>query len=212
MAPKRATRSTPGTENITTTTVTNAQLQEMIDQGVTAALVSRDANRNGDDSYTSGTVSEGMNTLLTKYCPRGEMEEDELEMWNLKVKGTDVVTYNQHFQELALMCDRMFPEESDKVEKYVGGLPGNDTMAYQQQLPKREECVQLTPLGLVKERYAGDSFLVATSASSSTMAVQCKMVQTCKMGRQQTKTVGVLLLLTIREPSLAMNVRIKALL
>ncbi|GJV03377.1 hypothetical protein Tco_1336946 [Tanacetum coccineum] len=55
MAPKRATRSTPGTENITTTTVTNAQLQEMIDQGVTAALVSRDANRNGDDSYTSGT-------------------------------------------------------------------------------------------------------------------------------------------------------------
>ncbi|GKC68770.1 hypothetical protein Tco_1101368 [Tanacetum coccineum] len=55
MAPKRATRSTPGTENLTTTTVTNAQLQAMIDQGVTAALVARDANRNGDDSHTSGT-------------------------------------------------------------------------------------------------------------------------------------------------------------
>ncbi|GKD30199.1 putative reverse transcriptase domain-containing protein, partial [Tanacetum coccineum] len=27
------------------------------------------------------------------------------------------------FQELALMCARMFPEESDKIEKYVGGLP-----------------------------------------------------------------------------------------
>nr|GEX08417.1 putative reverse transcriptase domain-containing protein [Tanacetum cinerariifolium] len=26
-------------------------------------------------------------------------------------------------RELALMCDRMFPEESDEVEKYVGGLP-----------------------------------------------------------------------------------------
>ncbi|GKF72196.1 hypothetical protein Tco_0208310 [Tanacetum coccineum] len=25
--------------------------------------------------------------------------------------------------ELALMCSRMFPEESDEVEKYVGGLP-----------------------------------------------------------------------------------------
>ncbi|GJV25136.1 reverse transcriptase domain-containing protein [Tanacetum coccineum] len=34
-----------------------------------------------------------------------------VEMWNLKVKGTDVVSYNQHFQELALMCARMFPEE-----------------------------------------------------------------------------------------------------
>ncbi|GJR57436.1 hypothetical protein Tco_0145695 [Tanacetum coccineum] len=44
-------------------------------------------------------------------------------MWNLKVKGTDVVTYSQRFQELALMCDRMFPEEIDQVEKYVGGLP-----------------------------------------------------------------------------------------
>ncbi|GJR22474.1 DNA-directed DNA polymerase [Tanacetum coccineum] len=39
------------------------------------------------------------------------------------VKGTDVVGYNQCFQELALMCARMFPEESDKIEKYVGGLP-----------------------------------------------------------------------------------------
>ncbi|GKE44363.1 reverse transcriptase domain-containing protein, partial [Tanacetum coccineum] len=25
--------------------------------------------------------------------------------------------------ELALLCGRMFPEESDKIEKYVGGLP-----------------------------------------------------------------------------------------
>ncbi|GKG38672.1 hypothetical protein Tco_0460384 [Tanacetum coccineum] len=39
----------------TTTSVTNAQLQAMIDQGVTAALAARDANRFGDDSHTSGT-------------------------------------------------------------------------------------------------------------------------------------------------------------
>nr|GFD08491.1 hypothetical protein [Tanacetum cinerariifolium] len=28
----------------------------MVDQGVTAAMAARDANRNGDDSHTSGTV------------------------------------------------------------------------------------------------------------------------------------------------------------
>ncbi|GJS37033.1 putative reverse transcriptase domain-containing protein [Tanacetum coccineum] len=61
--------------------------------------------------------------MTDKYCPRGEIKKLEFEMWNLKVKGTDVVTYSQRFQELALMCDRMFPEEIDKVEKYVGGLP-----------------------------------------------------------------------------------------
>ncbi|GKD51054.1 hypothetical protein Tco_1280030, partial [Tanacetum coccineum] len=41
---------------------------------------------------------------------------------NLKVKGTDVLSYNQRFQELALMCLRLFLEESNEVEKYVGGL------------------------------------------------------------------------------------------
>ncbi|GKE08563.1 putative reverse transcriptase domain-containing protein, partial [Tanacetum coccineum] len=61
--------------------------------------------------------------MIDKYCPRSEIKKLETEMWNLKVKGTDVLSYNQRFQELALMCDRMFPEESDVVEKYAGGLP-----------------------------------------------------------------------------------------
>ncbi|GJU79126.1 putative reverse transcriptase domain-containing protein [Tanacetum coccineum] len=51
------------------------------------------------------------------------MNKLEAELWNLKVKGTDVIGYNQRFQELALLCVRMFPEESDKIERYVGGLP-----------------------------------------------------------------------------------------
>ncbi|GJR65673.1 putative reverse transcriptase domain-containing protein [Tanacetum coccineum] len=31
--------------------------------------------------------------------------------------------YNQRFQELSLLCVRMFPEESDKIERYVGDCP-----------------------------------------------------------------------------------------
>nr|GFC00544.1 hypothetical protein [Tanacetum cinerariifolium] len=44
-------------ETINTTLVTNAQLQAMIEQGVTAALAARDALRstNGDDSHNSRT-------------------------------------------------------------------------------------------------------------------------------------------------------------
>ncbi|GKD09972.1 putative reverse transcriptase domain-containing protein, partial [Tanacetum coccineum] len=61
--------------------------------------------------------------MTDKYCPRGEIKKLKTEMWELKTKGTDVVGYSRHFQELALMCDRMFPEESDRVEKYIGGLP-----------------------------------------------------------------------------------------
>ncbi|GKF07750.1 reverse transcriptase domain-containing protein, partial [Tanacetum coccineum] len=182
----------------------------MIDQGVTSALAAREANRNGDDSHTSGTGSrriervarectyqdfmkckplyfkgaegvveltqwfERMETIFhisncfvenqikfstctllagaltwwnshvmtvshdvayaitwadlrkkmtDKYCLRNEMKKLKTELWNLKVKGTDVIGYNQRFQELALLCVRMFPEESDKIERYVGGLP-----------------------------------------------------------------------------------------
>ncbi|GJU25887.1 putative reverse transcriptase domain-containing protein [Tanacetum coccineum] len=215
MAPKRAIRSTPVTTTptpttTTTTSVTNAQLQVMINQGVTVALAARDANRNGDDSHTSGTggkrtervirectyqdfmkckplyfkgtegvvqltqwfermetvfhisnypmenqVKFSTCTLLAgaltwwnshvmivshdaayamtwadlrkkmtdKYCLRNEMKKLKAQLWNLKVKGTDVIGYNQRFQELALLCVRMFSEESDKIKRYVGGLP-----------------------------------------------------------------------------------------
>ncbi|GJY02668.1 putative reverse transcriptase domain-containing protein [Tanacetum coccineum] len=65
-----------------------------------------------------------LNKMMTvKYCPRGEIKKLEINLWNLKLKGTDVASYTLRFQELALMCGRMFHEESEEDEKYVGGLP-----------------------------------------------------------------------------------------
>ncbi|GKF61911.1 hypothetical protein Tco_0181965 [Tanacetum coccineum] len=61
--------------------------------------------------------------MTDKYCPRNEMKKLEAELWNLKVKGTDVIGYNQRFQELALLCVRMFSEESDKIERDVSRFP-----------------------------------------------------------------------------------------
>ncbi|GKA72359.1 putative reverse transcriptase domain-containing protein [Tanacetum coccineum] len=42
--------------------------------------------------------------------------------WKI-LKKMMTANYKQRFQELALMCGRIFPKESDEVEKYVGGLP-----------------------------------------------------------------------------------------
>ncbi|GJS26284.1 hypothetical protein Tco_0486904 [Tanacetum coccineum] len=60
MAPRgRPTRLNPGTtpqpvtDTHTATSVTSAQLQAMIDEGVTAVLAARAMTRNGDDSHTS---------------------------------------------------------------------------------------------------------------------------------------------------------------
>ncbi|GJY40061.1 reverse transcriptase domain-containing protein, partial [Tanacetum coccineum] len=156
---KRTTRSTPAVTTATATTVTDAQLKALIDQGIANALAARDADRsrNGEDSHDSGVVEltqwfERMEIVFRisnctlenqikfstcillgsaltwwnshvkivghdvaytmtwtnlkkkmtdKYCPRGEIKKLEDEMWNLK----DV------------------SEESDKIEKYVDGLP-----------------------------------------------------------------------------------------
>nr|GFC49883.1 reverse transcriptase domain-containing protein [Tanacetum cinerariifolium] len=61
--------------------------------------------------------------MADKYSPRNEMKKIETEFWNLEVQGTDVTRYNQRFQELALMCVQTCPEESDRVKRYIGGLP-----------------------------------------------------------------------------------------
>nr|GEW83240.1 hypothetical protein [Tanacetum cinerariifolium] len=60
--------------------------------------------------------------MTEKYCPRNEIKKLEMEIWDLKVMGTDLTSYTQRFQELALLCGRMFPEEFDKIERYIGGL------------------------------------------------------------------------------------------
>nr|GEV06707.1 putative reverse transcriptase domain-containing protein [Tanacetum cinerariifolium] len=163
---KRTTKATPTTATTPTTTITNAQLQALIDPGVAAALAERDTDRswNGDNSNDSGTGgrrqlatlrecsytgflkckpmsfqgTEGVvgltrwavgqdvayampwaalkRMITDKYCPRGEIQKLESEYCNLKVKGIDLLNYNHRFQELALMCDRIFPEESAKED------------------------------------------------------------------------------------------------
>ncbi|GKD65951.1 hypothetical protein Tco_1308059 [Tanacetum coccineum] len=57
IAPKRTTRSTPATTTNPTTSMTNAQLKALIDQGIANALAARDADRsqNGEDNHDSGT-------------------------------------------------------------------------------------------------------------------------------------------------------------
>ncbi|GJU50671.1 putative reverse transcriptase domain-containing protein [Tanacetum coccineum] len=63
--------------------------------------------------------------LTDKYCPKGEIKKLEIELWNLKVKGNDVGGYTQRFQELALMCTKFLSDETEKVDKYISGLPDN---------------------------------------------------------------------------------------
>ncbi|GJR07691.1 putative reverse transcriptase domain-containing protein [Tanacetum coccineum] len=66
-----------------------------------------------------------MKLMTEVYCPRNEIQKMETELWNLTVKGNDLTAYTQRFQELILLCTRMVPDEEDRVERFIGGLPNN---------------------------------------------------------------------------------------
>ncbi|GJV36709.1 putative reverse transcriptase domain-containing protein [Tanacetum coccineum] len=63
--------------------------------------------------------------MTDKYCPQGEIKKLEIELWNLKVKGNDVPTYTERFQELTLICTKFVANETKKVDKYISGFPDN---------------------------------------------------------------------------------------
>ncbi|GJR02148.1 putative reverse transcriptase domain-containing protein [Tanacetum coccineum] len=120
--------------------------EAMINQGVTAALAARDANRNGDDSHTSG-----MGGRRTERVARECTYQDFMKCKPLYFKGTEgVIKFStctllagaltwwnsqvltvSHDVAYAMtwanlrkkMTDKMFPEESNKIERYVGELP-----------------------------------------------------------------------------------------
>nr|GFA68527.1 hypothetical protein [Tanacetum cinerariifolium] len=85
-------------ETVNTTTVTNAQLQEMINQGVTAALAARDALRstNGDDSHNSR-----IGVRRTERATRECTYIDFLKCQPSPFKGTEGVA------SLSQWCERM---------------------------------------------------------------------------------------------------------
>ncbi|GKC18464.1 hypothetical protein Tco_1020614, partial [Tanacetum coccineum] len=134
-----------------TTSVINAQLQAMIDQGVAAALVTRDANRstNGEDNHNSGT-----SVKRTERVARECTYQDFMKCQPLFFKGTEgVVKLTQWFERMETVfrirnytmenqikfstCTLLGValtwwnshvrtvghDEFDKIEKYVGGLP-----------------------------------------------------------------------------------------
>ncbi|GJW14527.1 hypothetical protein Tco_0018660 [Tanacetum coccineum] len=130
MASKRTTRANLA-DTTATTSVTNAQLKAMINQGVTDALVARDADRNtnGDDSHNSG-----IGVRRTERVARECTYPDFMKCQPLNFKGTEGVTnlekkmtdkYCSRFKIKKLEAEllNLKVKESDKIEIYVNGLP-----------------------------------------------------------------------------------------
>ena len=60
--------------------------------------------------------------LMQEYCPRGEVQKIEQELWSLTMVGSNITTYTNRFSDLEILCPEMVALESKKIERYIWGL------------------------------------------------------------------------------------------
>ncbi|GKD30854.1 reverse transcriptase domain-containing protein [Tanacetum coccineum] len=149
---KRLRRTMTNTRSGMTSAVIEEMINQRVDATLEARWVTQDlelenGNGNGNGNGTGNGNNRGDNSdgnenrnvngrgdmpgaqllkLMTEvYYPRNEIQKMETELSNLSVKNNDMATYTQRFQELTMMCTKMVPEEEDRVEKFIRGLPDN---------------------------------------------------------------------------------------
>nr|GEW08914.1 hypothetical protein [Tanacetum cinerariifolium] len=82
--------------------------------------------------------------MTDKYYPQGEIKKLEIELWNLKVKENNVPAYTKRFQELTLICTKFVTNETEKIDKYVSGLPDKIYESMKASKPKTlDETIEL---------------------------------------------------------------------
>nr|GFC24668.1 reverse transcriptase domain-containing protein [Tanacetum cinerariifolium] len=69
------------------------------------------------------TWTELKRLLTNKYCPRTKIKKMEDKFYNLSIKGNGLKTYVRRFQELAVLCPNMVPNNEKLMEVFIGGLP-----------------------------------------------------------------------------------------
>ncbi|GJX47486.1 putative reverse transcriptase domain-containing protein [Tanacetum coccineum] len=79
----------------------------------------------GIDAANGTPWAEVRRWMTEEFCPRSVLQRLEQELYNLKLKGTDIDGYTNRFHELALLCPRMVEPEQVKVEQYIRGLSKN---------------------------------------------------------------------------------------
>ncbi|GJS45250.1 putative reverse transcriptase domain-containing protein [Tanacetum coccineum] len=120
--------------------MTPESVQAMIDQ----ALLRNSTN--GDEAIVHTGITEGTCVVcLTRWIEKMES------VFNIsgcaienQVKGNDVPTYTEHFQELTLICTKFVANETEKINKYISGLHDNIYGSVKSSRPKMlDETIEL---------------------------------------------------------------------
>ncbi|GKA74060.1 putative reverse transcriptase domain-containing protein [Tanacetum coccineum] len=151
--------------------------------GVITALAARHANRNGDDIHTSG-----MGGRRTERVVRESTYQDFM--------NHEVVYAFDMGRSVKEMTDKMFPEESDKIERlgsmeFEKTLP--ETIKTNNNRTRGRTLAGLILQGLVKESHTGDLKPYALNATITTTSMCFKCHKCNKVGHFACfMTIGVL--------------------
>ncbi|GKE66019.1 putative reverse transcriptase domain-containing protein, partial [Tanacetum coccineum] len=121
--------------------MTPESVQAMIDQALLRNSTNGDGSHSShEDNRRNVAQEENDGQVLSQ----GEIKKLEIELWNLKVKGNDVPTYTECFQELTLICTKFVANETEKIDKYISGLPDNIYGSVKSSRPKTlDETIEL---------------------------------------------------------------------
>nr|GEV79325.1 putative reverse transcriptase domain-containing protein [Tanacetum cinerariifolium] len=135
MAPKRTTRANPATTTTTTTTsVTDAQLEALIEHGVAKALATHDADRNtnDDDNHVSGTGSRRTERVTREYTYPDFMKNNQSQ---------------QQQQNKRQNTSRAYTMRSGKKKPYGGSKPLCPKCNYHHDGPCALKCHKCNKVG-----------------------------------------------------------------
>ncbi|GJU71207.1 hypothetical protein Tco_1262612 [Tanacetum coccineum] len=125
MAP--TTRRGPNTpvNNTNPNNMTPESIQAMIDQALLRNSTNGDGSHSSHGDNRRKCKTDAALVFLRADYREGVKSRNKIELWNLKVKGNDVPAYTECFQELTLICTKFVANETEKVDKYISGLPDN---------------------------------------------------------------------------------------
>ncbi|GJZ39454.1 hypothetical protein Tco_0586017 [Tanacetum coccineum] len=114
--------ASPAITTTTTTPVTNAQFKALIDKVVANELAARDAYKKGMEGVAG--LSQWFERMEYVFHISNCAVENQVKFATCTLHSVSLTWWNTHVKTVGHdALTRMFPEESDKIEKYVSGLP-----------------------------------------------------------------------------------------
>nr|GEV16999.1 putative reverse transcriptase domain-containing protein [Tanacetum cinerariifolium] len=117
--------------------------------------------------------------MTDQFCPTEEVQRLEDELRHLKLRDMNIAAYTKRFNELALLCPNVVPNEKKKVELYIKGLPEIIKGEKMSSRPVTlNEAVRMAH-ALIEQKIHSKNERIAEGANQTEVAPKCNRCGRC---------------------------------